>query len=540
MKRAGLGITAIAACGGLVALALNRMTPPASTYASYGLLTLVPWTAAAAAFAASKRIEGPLSKPWRYVGAACTSWGIGTALWALRIELHLDPFPQQFMHIPYIAAFPLFVLAVFGVSHDEPEHSPMRRMIDGALIATSIFLVSWVFVIDALWHHSHLSVIGRTIALAYPVGDVFALALVAFVSMRINESCRGRLLLFGTGIVSFAIADTGFAYLQLTRGYRNGDPIDAAYAAGFGVIALAGFFALGDRGEKHGFDASPLRVNLPYYVAGIAFPVIIGVRVVRGRLDAVLFVGLLALVVLVVVRQYRVLTENQRRVIGELERVDDLRTGILRAVSHELRTPLTFLKGTTEFLAEESENISPEKRAELVGRMGLSVDRLEELFGGLLDLERLTRGALEIRREHVGVRNMILAVAEAVDLNEHRLRVSVDEELDAFVDRGRVERIVENLILNGVRHTPAGSEIVVSAEHRDDGTLLAVDDNGPGVPAGQREYVFQPFAQLQEQQRGAGLGLSLVADYAGLHGGRAWIDDSPSGGARFCVYLPDH
>jgi two-component system sensor histidine kinase KdpD len=100
--------------------------------------------------------------------------------------------------------------------------------------------------------------------------------------------------------------------------------------------------------------------------------------------------------------------------------------------------------------------------------------------------------------------------------------------------------MVENLVANAEKHTPAGGPIAVSAAAERDGLELRVSDEGPGVPDDHKETIFQPFRRGPDTEfvPGVGLGLSLVARFAELHGGRAWVEDRPGGGATFVVFLP--
>jgi signal transduction histidine kinase len=110
------------------------------------------------------------------------------------------------------------------------------------------------------------------------------------------------------------------------------------------------------------------------------------------------------------------------------------------------------------------------------------------------------------------------------------------------VDAPKVERIMENLVVNAAKHTTAGTTIWVRVQPQRDGVLLLVEDEGPGVPAQLREQVFQPFHKgrnIADHAPGSGIGLALVAQFASLHGGRAWVQDRPGGGASFRVFLPD-
>jgi signal transduction histidine kinase len=110
----------------------------------------------------------------------------------------------------------------------------------------------------------------------------------------------------------------------------------------------------------------------------------------------------------------------------------------------------------------------------------------------------------------------------------------------AVMDRAMVERIVENLLVNATKHTPAGATIWVRVRPADEGAELVVEDDGPGVPAELAESLFQPFERgpsANPHSPGVGLGLSLVARFAELHGGRAWVEQRPGGGASFHVLL---
>jgi signal transduction histidine kinase len=106
-------------------------------------------------------------------------------------------------------------------------------------------------------------------------------------------------------------------------------------------------------------------------------------------------------------------------------------------------------------------------------------------------------------------------------------------------DAAKVERMVENLLANAARHTPPDATIWVRVEEATGGVVMIVEDDGPGVPDDQKEMIFEAFRRGRTTAEGSGIGLSLVARFAELHGGRAWVEDRPSGGASFRVFLPD-
>ena len=230
--------------------------------------------------------------------------------------------------------------------------------------------------------------------------------------------------------------------------------------------------------------------------------------------------------------------ERERAVTEELRELNALKNTFLQAVSHELRTPLTSVMGFADLL-EQHERLSSDQFAQIVRRLRANAVRLDRLLSDLLDLDRLSRGTLEPRRTAVDVHDLIGRTIEQVGLLG-RVKVT-GQQVVAKIDGPRTERIVENLITNAHKHTPPDGEIVAAVERRDDGVLIRVDDRGPGIPDEDKEAMFEAFRQGDSpaaQTGGAGIGLSLVAAFAGLHDGEAWVEDREGGGSSFRVFLP--
>jgi PAS domain S-box-containing protein len=228
--------------------------------------------------------------------------------------------------------------------------------------------------------------------------------------------------------------------------------------------------------------------------------------------------------------------------ITERKRVDDLRESILSAVSHELRTPLTSIVGFALTLREYGSRVSAETRTQIVDHLTDEARRLERLLTDLLDLDRLRRGFVGASFRPTNLGRLVAGVAAAYESDARPVAVDV-EPVEAEVDAPKVERIVDNLLANAFRHTPAGSEVRVRIAPADGGALIAVDDRGPGIGGDEREAIFEIFRRGDTgiaSGRGTGVGLALVAQFAALHGGRAWVEDNPGGGASFRVFLPTH
>jgi PAS domain S-box-containing protein len=227
------------------------------------------------------------------------------------------------------------------------------------------------------------------------------------------------------------------------------------------------------------------------------------------------------------------------RDVTERRRNEAARDAFLHAVSHELRTPLTSVMGFSALLADRYGTAMPEEALDLARRIRSSASKLERLLSDLLDLDRLGRGVLEAQRRDVRVIDLLQHCASGINLEGRHLTIAADPpDLYAHVDSAQLERIVENLLVNAVRHTPPDASIEVRVSPSANGILLVVEDNGPGVPPGARQEIFEPFRRdATPGTGGTGIGLSLVARFAELHGGRAWVEERPGGGASFRVVL---
>ena len=240
-------------------------------------------------------------------------------------------------------------------------------------------------------------------------------------------------------------------------------------------------------------------------------------------------------------RKYSEAFRREREAAQRLRALDDMKNTFLEAVSHDLRTPLTSILGSALTLEQAGTRISTEDGLDLVQRIATNARKLERLLSDLLDLDRLQRGIVSPQRRLTDLGALVRQTVEDSDLlAAHPIEVDAPT-LEISVDAAKVERIVENLVANAARHTRTGTRIWVRLERTDEGALLAVEDEGPGVPADLRQAIFEPFRQgdgPKSHSPGVGVGLSLVARFAELHGGRAWVEDRPGGGASFRVLLP--
>ncbi len=252
----------------------------------------------------------------------------------------------------------------------------------------------------------------------------------------------------------------------------------------------------------------------------------------RGRLEAAVLVLLLVLVLVVLVVWERA-----------AERADALarqRAAFVSAVSHELRTPLTTLRMYAELLRDGLVS-DPEKAQRFHRDMAQESVRLSHLVENVLEAQRLEEGRRPLRLSPCDLGALVREVCSGqrplVEQRGFSLGVHVDDDVDlqgAF-DRQACEQIVVNLIENAVKYAGDGVEkrIDVRVGRDDDSAVVVVADRGSGIPAHERERVFQRFARVErpgeEHVAGTGLGLALVRELATVHGGTARIVPSPEG-----------
>jgi signal transduction histidine kinase len=227
--------------------------------------------------------------------------------------------------------------------------------------------------------------------------------------------------------------------------------------------------------------------------------------------------------------------------VTEQRHAETLRSDILAIVSHELRTPLASILNFAVILRERGNELSEQGAARMVDQVAGQARRIDRLLSDLLEIDRLRHGLVAPMREPTDVARLVNQIADGHRMGDRAIRVEAEPTL-ADLDAPKLERIVENLLSNAVKHSPPGTPITLRLEREEDDLLLAVDDEGPGIPYEHRSAVFDLFdrgAKAMSNEPGTGIGLALVARLAALHGGCAWVEDGPTGGASVRVVLPD-
>lgn len=241
-------------------------------------------------------------------------------------------------------------------------------------------------------------------------------------------------------------------------------------------------------------------------------------------------------------KRVRDLLVIERDAMVRLRELDQLRASFLRAVSHELRTPLTVVVGIAETLRDRRHQLDELQLDELIGRIASNSERLQQLLVNLLDIDRISRGVVQAIRTPTDMGILARRMVDEAEVGSRLVDVLVVGDTVIDIEASKVERIVENLLNNAVRHTPDGTPVRVTVEGSASAVVLTVEDDGPGVHDDLRASLFEPFIQgrsaADSPRPGTGIGLALVQQFAELHGGSATVTTASSGGARFEVHLP--
>lgn len=219
-----------------------------------------------------------------------------------------------------------------------------------------------------------------------------------------------------------------------------------------------------------------------------------------------------------------------------------LRNSLLAALSHDLRTPLTSLVGLSESLLRAEPPLAANER-ETAAALHEEARRLATMVANLLDMARIESGAVRLNRQWQAleetVGSALRPLRQALGARSIRTRIPADLPLLHF-DAVLLERVLSNLLENAAKYTPPGSTITIAASVREDRVEVGVSDDGPGLPPGREEALFEKFARGQQESAmpGVGLGLAICRAIVEAHGGRITAGQAPEGGAMITFSLP--
>jgi two-component system sensor histidine kinase KdpD len=246
-----------------------------------------------------------------------------------------------------------------------------------------------------------------------------------------------------------------------------------------------------------------------------------------------------ALTAIALERVHYVEVAQQALISMESER---LRNSLLSALSHDLRTPLAALVGLAESLALTKPPLSPEQ-LESANAIADEARRMGALVSNLLEMARIESGEVKLRSHWHPFEEVVGSALKAAHpaLANHNVALKLPRDLPLVeFDATLIERVLYNLVENACKYTPPGSTVTVAADVAGGNLVVSVSDNGPGIPGGQEESIFEKFTRGTRESTtpGVGLGLAISRAIVEAHGGRISARNGPAGGAVFTFTLP--
>lgn len=239
--------------------------------------------------------------------------------------------------------------------------------------------------------------------------------------------------------------------------------------------------------------------------------------------------------------------QAEREAVRRLTDLDRTKSELLGVVSHELRTPLTSIRGFTTSLLEGIGSLPEEKQKRFLSIIDSQAERLSKLIDDFLDMSRLQEGAMVLEIGRVDIAAVAARIADqyASQAAEKGMEIRVEQQqgVETAVveaDEAKVDQILTNLVSNAIKYGAGTVTIGISAY--EDGFLVSVEDEGPGVPDEKRREIFERFVQADSSSTrrasGVGLGLAIAKGLAEAHGGDLFYEKRQPRGARFVLYLP--
>jgi PAS domain S-box-containing protein len=233
------------------------------------------------------------------------------------------------------------------------------------------------------------------------------------------------------------------------------------------------------------------------------------------------------------------------RDITHFREAEEMKSTFISVISHELKTPVALIKGYAGTLRREDADWDKGTIRESLEIIEEESDRLAQLIDNLLDASRLQAGQLRLDRSDVNLARMAARIVQEfrTQTDRHTFEIDFPDEYPVVQgDAERLRQVLSNLISNAIKYSPDTGKIIVSGRYDDNQVYVAVSDQGIGIPAGERERIFDRFyrvdSALSRRTQGAGLGLYLVKSVVEAHSGRIWVSSTPGQGSTFVFTLP--
>jgi signal transduction histidine kinase len=542
--------------------------------AAIGLYYALPWntlaqtlvydgigmSSAAAAVAAVQIHRPAMRAPWLLFAAGLACFSIGDVIfntWGPASPSVADAF--------YLAGYPLLALGLAIVIRRLRTSDLRAGLLEAGIFTVGFALCQWIFVMDRLTHGPVTSG-AEAVALAYPAMDVVLLSALAMLFLTPAWRTVSYRVLVGS-VLLLLVADEINGFSPDT--YAKASWLDSAWLLSYvlwGVAALhPSMTGLTRRASTARPRLSGPRLSL--LAAGLlTAPVVLVVERATGRplhpiaiaigasVLSVLVLGRLTNLVFAVDRlrveeraarseaetAQRLLTEQNER----LREADHLKDEFVALISHDLRTPLTSIMGYLELTRDDTELTDEQGRyLDIVAR---NSERLLRLVNDLLFVARVEAGQLELQVSELDLAAIVRQSVEEARPRAQNQEIELTSDGDGGGalegDRGRMFQLLDNLISNALKFTPAGGRVHVQVTQRAERVRLSVSDTGVGIAPEDQKHLFDRFfrtaSAIDGHVSGTGLGLYIARAIAEAHGGAISVESAQGTGTTFVVELP--
>ncbi len=518
-------------------------------------------------FGARKHLIGSGRVPWYLFAAGIAGQVAGdtvTGYYELAFG-HEPPLPSV-ADAFYRGGYPAFIAGIIILQRRLGGATSRAAVLDTVIVATAIGAVQWVFFLQSTYEE-HVRVSARVVDSLYPTMDT--LLLVGLAQLLIGPGRRSRSYrLLVASVALWVVGDELYALYAAT--YVAGGWIDVFLLGSYIVFGTAALEPSVARISVIDRRIVPrlTRTRLAVLAAALlAVPFTVAVERLEGRHVHVLFeagaAGLIAILVLArlagLVGAVESARDDERTALEQAEsarlqlaaqnlrllELDRLKDEFVASVSHELRTPLTSIAGYAELMLETEHDTTNRNHLEIIER---NAERLLRLVSDLLFAARLQTGQLDLEVTDVDLRELVEHAVESARMQADAREVALKVDLEPTVlrvqgARDRLAQLLDNLVSNALKFTPAGGTVSVTLRRGEGSGILEVSDTGIGIPSDELTNLFQRFYRsrnaLDRQIQGTGLGLYLSKAIVDAHHGRIEARSTEGEGTTFVVEIPE-
>jgi signal transduction histidine kinase len=488
----------------------------------------------------SRGLEAKERRAWRLLGTGLMIAGLGVLV--LGITWAVNPDVQAFgpADVLYLTGYLVGIVGFAALPHTHGSSlQRIRLLFDGLIGAVAVATLLWVvFLNEVTAALGDAPVWERLVGSTYVLLDVSLLvALMIVLVRRSNLRFDLRLMLFGLGGICQATADTGMLIAGAGKSFAEAEPMYGLHILAVTLFLTAALVVDRSPTEREYADRnkSPLwAIALPYGSAAVMVALLV-VRfpTMSSSSDSGLLFATLAIGGLVIARQAVAIRENRRL-------IEDQQTALVSSISHELRTPLTAMVGFLDLL-DTGALLDEQERKEMTAIVNQQASYLSRIVSDLVMLASDNITTIDLEIAPTSVDELAWASISNAAVDSTSVRVHAQRNVVAFVDPGRIQQALANLLSNAMRY--GGEKALIVARAEGGSLLLEVHDDGPGVPRKYELLIWEKFERgphrLNATVPGSGIGLAVTNAIAMAHGGAVGYRRSERlGGACFWLRLP--